>query len=325
MVSDKAEKCPKCGHLIMKVTTTYQNDRDNVVANEPLSPEEDGHSNSKKYLLIGLLVAAIVGGVLWWFSQSDDEQDILQFVEQFAKAIETNDRQTICKFYPNADKAESLHITYHKDSVVIKHSENNDTIDVKLSFSQSIRLVKDNKKQMCVTSSKGLFVFPTEEMDFAKKTGVWNPSIDDVMLTQRMSETNDMRQWLIQRNVKNIAKNVRVVGDAKVLESHEGAYTMDIYCTLGYTVQNNTNIKIDGSDYRIYFNGDIRGVKYKESEQGKDIPPHSSVVYERFYEFHDLPGKTYTNFIISQEELFKKYYEFNGKEYDEWKQTQHGK
>jgi hypothetical protein len=144
LISDKATKCPKCGCATNKDLTNYQVDEDRVLAEEPVNYEEDSGSNTKKYLLIALLVAAIVGGGYWWYSQSGDKQEALQFVEQFAKAIEADDRQTVCQLYPNAEKAEAFAISFNKDSIVVSHQNGNDTIDVRLSYKQSLRIVKDD-------------------------------------------------------------------------------------------------------------------------------------------------------------------------------------
>ena len=153
LISDKATKCPKCGCATNKDVTSCPVDEDRVVPEEPVYYEEDSGSNTKKYLLIALLVAAIIGGGYWWYSQSGDKQETLQFVEQFAKAIEADDRQTVCQLYPNAEKAEAFDVSFNKDSIVVSHHNGNDTIDVKLSYKQILRIVKDDNKQMRIVSS----------------------------------------------------------------------------------------------------------------------------------------------------------------------------
>ena len=271
-----------------------------------------------------LLIVLFVGLILVSCGDKTQEQ-VRDFAIDFAQKVSKNQVDSLKEIYPKATLFDSLALTVVTDSIIVKESGKEYEFVVSLGNGSDIIVVKDSDGKMKVTSSHGLLAFDKETMDFAKKTGLWKPLMDDVVLAQRMSESNDMRQWLIQNNVKNIARNVKVVGGPKALESHNGGYTMDMYGVLGYTVQNNTNMKVDGSDYNIYFRGTNRGIDYRESESGKDIPPHSTVVFERVCGFYDIPGSAYVNFSLSQEDLFKKYYEFSGKEYDEWKQSLHDK
>lgn len=250
-------------------------------------------------------------------SCTDAKKEVAKFVVDFATKVSKNQKDSLKEIYPETNLFDSLALTIVTDSIIVKETGKENEFVVSLGNGADITVVKEGEG-MKVTSSHGLLAFDKETMDFAKNTGLWKPSIDDVMLAQRMSESDALRQWLIQNNVKNIARNVKVVGDAKALESHDGENTIDIYGVLGYTVQNNTNMKIDGSDYKVYFSGTNRGFDYRESESGKDIAPHSTVVYKRVYSFYDIPGSAYVNFSLPQEELFKKYYEFTGKEYEEY-------
>lgn len=209
MISDKATKCPKCGCPTSKETTRYQSVDNNATIEEVVFYEKKKNSHRWLYVLLALLVAAIVGGGYWWYSKYDDEQKVLQFVERFAKAVEAGDKQTIFQLYPKADKTKSLNISYHKDSVEVIRSKGNDTIEVQLNSLQSIRLVRDDKKQMHIRSSKGLFVFPKEEMLLAMQTGWINTSLDDVEKAERLKDKQFI-PWLEKKAVTVMKSKVKV-------------------------------------------------------------------------------------------------------------------
>ena len=63
MISDRATKCPKCGHP----TFVEQNQQNNVGQPQPFYYEEDDKSGSKKplYIIIGVLIAVLIGLGLW--------------------------------------------------------------------------------------------------------------------------------------------------------------------------------------------------------------------------------------------------------------------
>ena len=294
LISDKATKCPKCGCATNKDLTNYQVDEDRVLAEEPVNYEEVSGSNTKKYLLIALLVAAIVGGGYWWYSQSGGDREILQFVEQFAKAIETGDRQAICLLYPNAEKAESFDVSYHKDSVVVSHQHGNDTIDVKLSYRQSLKIVKDNNKQMRIVSSKGIFSYPADQINFAMKTGWIDASLDDVERAERLSE-KEYVAWIEKRAIEAMKSKVKVVQSSVKRGENVGNYgstSADVY---NYEVvlenMNNCDIAADvyivsvvvrGYDFTMWADEEETKEPYSESCNsltGKMIPKKGTVIY----------------------------------------------
>ena len=340
MISDKAVRCPKCGCQIKKEETLHQSDEEIVVSEEHLSYEEDRTSNGKRYLLLSLLVAAIVGGGYWWYSQSGDEKDALLFIEQFAKAIEAGDRQTICQLYPNAEKAESFDVSFNKDSVVVTHQNGNDTIDVNLSYKQSLQIVKDDNGQMHIVSSKGLFSYPANQINFAMKTGWINASLDDVERAERLSK-KDYVAWIEERAIETMKSKVKVVQSSVKRGENVGNYgstSADVY---NYEVvlenMNNCDIAADaylvgvvvkGYDFTEWADEGETREPYSESCNsltGKMIPRKGSVTYswvsEEYGGAHGgrVPEQLECNIVFnpSKEDAIEAY-EPTGKEYFEY-------
>jgi len=340
LISDKATKCPKCGFSTNKDVIHHQDDEDRVVAEEPVYYEEDSGSNTKKYLLVALLVAAIVGGGYWWYSQSGDKQEALQFVEQFAKAIEADDRQTVCQLYPNAEKAEAFAISFNKDSIVVSHQNGNDTIDVKLSYKQSLRIVKDDNKQMRIVSSKGLFSFPADQIDFAMKTGWINATLDDAECAERLNE-KDFVSWIEKKAIAAMRSKVKVVKSSVKRGENVGSWggqSADVY---NYEVvlenMNNCDIAADayivgivvkGYDFTWWADEGETKEPYSESGNsltGKIIPSKGTVTYawvsEEYGGAHGgrVPEELECNIIFdpSLADAFAAY-ELTGNEYSEY-------
>jgi hypothetical protein len=340
LISDKATKCPKCGCATNKDLTNYQVDEDRVLAEEPVNYEEDSGSNTKKYLLIALLVAAIVGGGYWWYSQSGDKQEALQFVEQFAKAIEADDRQTVCQLYPNAEKAEAFAISFNKDSIVVSHQNGNDTIDVRLSYKQSLRIVKDDNGQMHVVSSKGLFSYPADQINFAMKTGWINPSLDDVECAERLNE-KDFVSWIEKKAIAAMQSKVKVIQSSVKRGENVGSWgnqSADVY---NYEVvlenMNSCDIAADayivgvvvkGYDFTWWADEGETKSPYSESGNsltGKMIPRKGTVTYswvgEEYGGAHGgrVPEKLECNVIFNpSKEVAIAAYEPTGKEFSEY-------
>ena len=253
MISDKATKCPKCGCPTTKGTEHHIHQE--TPQGQPFYYENKKGGRFRKWLydIIALLVALIAGGGYWWYSQTSDEREVKQFVEKFAKAVELGDKQTIQLLYPKSDGAESLHVSYYVDSMSIVHPTGNDTIDVKLSHSQSIQLAKDAKRQMYIVSSKGLFDFSKEEIDFAIKTGWINSSLDDAVKAERLKD-KEFIPWIEQKAISLMKENFKVVECSikKGPELNSISATSGIVaynCTV--VVGNNSKIDIPADAYVI--------------------------------------------------------------------------
>jgi len=347
MISDKATKCPKCGCPTTKGTEHHIHQE--TPQGQPFYYENKKGGRFRKWLygIIALLVALIAGGGYWWYSQTSDEREVKQFVEKFAKAVKLGDKQTIQLLYPKSDGAESLHVSYYVDSMSIVHPTGNDTIDVKLSHSQSIRLAKDAKRQMYIVSSKGLFYFPKEEIDFAIKTGWINSSLDDVECADRLNE-KDFVSWIEKKAIAAMQSKVKVIQSSVKRGENVGtwgSHSADVY---NYEVilenMNNCDIAADayivgivvkGYDFTWWADEGKTKEPYSESGNsltGKVIPSKGTVTYtwvsEEYGGAHSgrVPEELECNLIFdpSLADAFAAY-ELTGNEYIEyleWKNSQ---
>lgn len=271
---------------------------DNIsVVNQPtnvISPvyyegNDDNRTRKWLYGVIVLLLAVIGGGGYWWYSQTEEEREVKDFVERFAKAVELGDNNLLHQLYPNAENAESLHVTYHKDSVAITHMDGNDTIDVKLSHLQSLRLVNDvATKNMYIVSSKGIFTFPKEDVEFAMKTGWINGSLDDVEKAKRLKD-KDFIPWIEKKAIEVMKANVKVV-KSSVKRGNEAINLYDMGTNeeeavyYDVVIENKNNCEISKESYLVKIVE--KGYDYTWwADEGEDKSPYTEPC-------NDLQGKT---------------------------------
>ena len=319
MISDKAKKCPKCGTRISIVNLLPQSDNDEDL-NETLVEYEE-ERNYKYHIITFLVIAILVGGGYWWYNRNSDDTEVRLFVDYFATAVQNGDKTTMYKLYPNAVKAESLHIDgYNKDSITIIHKNDNDTIDVKLTKTQSIRLKRDaSNDKMQIVSSKGLFVFPVEQMDFAIKTGMVNKSLEDGIIAERLNDP-EFIPWIIDDFENMMLQNLKVAGELQyigdpVYYSFSEAMAIAI-------VENHTNFTIYGEDYDVIFKGVFvwQGVEEDEKVEtcGENVAPGTFVKVSQGYNLSHNFESAYVKFKLNKHELYDKYFKPQGDEYERY-------
>ncbi|MBO5616414.1 MAG: zinc-ribbon domain-containing protein [Prevotella sp.] len=269
MISDRASKCPKCGASVAKEIVKPQEYSNNEEANSIEEYDEESDSNVTVYILLSLVFVAFFGIGYWWYNHNSGNGEVQQFVEQFVKAVEDNDDATIQELYPNAEKADAMQITYNKDSLSVINTEGSDTIDIRLSYSQSLRIVKDpTNGQMHIVSSKGLFTFPTDKIRFALKTGWINTSLDDIVIKERLGDEKFI-PWIEEKAVEEMKAKLRVtkstveIGD---ITYEDGALTTKaVYYEI--VIENQNNIDIPGDDYIVRV--EVEGT-YSEEYYGEE-------------------------------------------------------
>lgn len=260
-------------------------------------------------LAMATIAVSCVGG---------EEEQVRQFAADFALKVSKNQKDSVVLVYPDAAMADSLALTFNADSIVVTPAEN-DKQSYKVSLGSADFIVKKAEDgKMTVTESHGLFAWPAADMNLARKTGQWEPGLADVQLVARMSD-KDFRPWLLDQFVKNMAKNLKVVGGLKVIKDIE--FMME-EGTIGASVVNTLPYDVDGSDYEVVFRCVYMGMMIEEhsnvNEPGKDVPAGGTVTVSTSFTGHFIPESAYVNAKISHEKLFEKYFKATGNEYKEY-------
>ena len=324
MISDKATKCPKCGCPTKVEMVRHQED---VARDMPVNYEEESHTNKWLYVIIALLLAVLAGGGYWWYGKTKEHEadlEIQQFVSQFVKAIQTNDSLTIRKLYPDAANADSLSVP----SLEYMINKINEANHIKVEWNKDVWMVIffQEKEGWKITSSQGLFAWPDDVMEFAKKTGQWKAGLTDKDLSIRMND-KDFVKTIIDEFCSNFKKKVMQKGSLSVLK--EASYELDDW-KLGITIANSNDVQLSGNDYKVTMrvwdqylynnNLDENEAWSSISIQGKDVAPNGETILTHSFEgqqrVKDNTVKIQWN--ISCQQLFNKYFVAKGDEYEKY-------
>ncbi|MBO4822815.1 MAG: hypothetical protein J5548_15305 [Prevotella sp.] len=83
VISDKAERCPRCGCPSIGGRATYQGP--DTSSNTKIIYKKENNSNKLLYGIIAFLLAVLVGGAILWFTMSNRDHDVQQPAGQIAQ------------------------------------------------------------------------------------------------------------------------------------------------------------------------------------------------------------------------------------------------
>ena len=251
------------------------------------------------------------------------EEQVKEFAVKFGDSVNTSQKDSIQKYYPDFQLTDSLNNVPLGD-ITVEPGENPEDFLVKYS-PETYMIIKNDKGQIQVLESKGLLAFPADKVDIAKKTGMWDDSILDVELAIRMDD-EDFFDFISKKTNFNPDK-ILIVGK-KFIETGEEDNGRRWDRHGYYTITNNTSQTIKSTDYNMNFRddtyaGDELDESKKYSEPGKEIAPNGTIRIEsnKFMvatwngDEHHLVGVT---ILLTPEEIQERFVSFSGNEYQEY-------
>lgn len=238
-----------------------------------------------------------------------------EFSDYFADKLAKNQLDSLWFFYPGLVKADS--VSYRPTGLppVIKELSK-DTYEVKLSPTVRLIVKRDAEGKLTVAESFGLFAFNENDRALAVSTGLWNDSLPDLQMSDRMADKNFFEYIKSKGTVK--------VTDLVAVESPRFPYPDAP--TGVQPIRNLTEYTIDGNDYTVTYHRETAHSSQAEGESGnffvdgKTIAPGDTVGFEVVNSASNITMVTGVKFKLSQEELLAKYRPFTGKEYEEYLQ-----
>ena len=272
-------------------------------------------------IALSALVLASCGGA---GSTEDAKENALDSAKVFAVDVATKvskgQKDSLVALYPDVAKADSIALSFVADSINVVEVDSVNYL-AKFDGGKEFSIAKDAQGKFAVTESKGLFVYPEKDLDFAKKTGMWVDSLTDVQFAERMATKEEFRNYLIG--------TFKVVNPLVMTEKqpivHEGTCNMDFWAIKRYVVTNKSDKPVSGKDYKMAVRWYYLQYEKKETvyESGKDIAPGASVSFEwkttDYYILIDNVSLKYNNTNKAQQ--FEENFQPKGDEYQKFLAT----
>ena len=245
------------------------------------------------------------------------EEEVRNYGKYFIEKLNANQLDSLKVSYPDIANADSV-VSVQSDSIIVVEAAPGQ-YEMTLAEGVVLKVNRADDGNITVAESKGLFTFPADKIDIAKKTGMWDDKLSDAQLNERMKDEGFFQY--IQNQIKKKTSNILSV---------KGGAELGVF---NQYIVNNTDQPISGSDYVILKEETMRyekdDIQYnwawdtrKYTVPGRNIPPHGQIKEEVWIApvgNSDLVTGVRMN--LSLEQLQEKFAPFTGNEYQEYLNT----
>ena len=274
-------------------------------------------------LTIVLLLMALIGAVACKkIEKANPEEEARNFGKYFVEKLSENQLDSLVDYYPQIVEAISL-TPVESDTIMVTEIAP-DQFELTLSEGVTLTVGRSNKGNFEVYQSRGLFSFPDDKIDLAKKTGMWEEGLTDAELNERIKD-DDFFEYL-NNSIQYKISNIITIGKFK--GSSDGG-------TMGMgtqTLTNNSDVDLDGSEYSIVSNWtyiDYAALEGEEEEKGTSvnrghpIKAHGTYTDDEVYSgYHGTGIINKIKWKLSPEQLREKFAPYTGNEYQEYLDSQ---
>lgn len=258
-----------------------------------------------------ILILCVIS-VLGCKKEISSEERVNKFVDYFIEKMEKQQIDSLKTVYPDIVTADSLsQLNLRVEPEVLKSINDPDKYTIKFGDSLILNVSINEIDDIHIDSSKGLFAYSKNKMDFAKNTGLYNDKLSDKELAERMAD----REFLNYLNSKatNLKKKILKIGEPDPVRMER-------------PIINLTNSVIFADDYQVVMESYER-INFEDYEtsrdilKGKTIPAKGRVYFDSWggsgggIDVKDVIIK------ISPEELRNRFMEYTGNEYEEYLTT----
>ncbi len=238
--------------------------------------------------------------------EATPEDKMNLFGNKLAEKVRLQQIDAIKEYYPEIELADSIIQLSPNDSVEVWENKSN-VGEYRIKLSQDVTLIAnvDENGKIKIVSSKGLFAYTPEKIEFAKKTGLYADSLSDLEFAERMNDEGFI-SYLTQK-AKKISKNILKKGESGVGDG------------LQVEIINLTDQNILASDYVIKMECYSRGEEPEIIlDKGQPIPPHGKIYVEEWG--GSGGGITVEDIIIKipTEDILKRFMKYTGNEYQQY-------
>lgn len=281
-----------------------------------------------KKIITGLMLGVTVLGFMSACGRSDgnskpsDEsnneaaiEEVRNFGKNFTQQASAGQLEALAASYPELSDVKTV-VPLNSENIIVTQPEAG-LYQITLADGVTMNVTRSDDGAIKIVDSHGLFVFPEDKVEIAKKTGMWNDNLSDAQLNERMKD-EDFFKW-----VKNNG-DVKINDIISVGKTINDGGTGDLSDPNLYHVilTNNSNVPIKGSEYKIkweYWNPYQDHNPTYNYEKGKDIPANGTV---RIDWSDGGESESYLKGVkwnLSSEQLKEKFGKpFTGNEYQEY-------
>ena len=244
------------------------------------------------------------------------EDEVRNYGKYFIEKLSADQLDSLQASYPDIAKADSL-VTVKSDTIIVKEAAPGQ-FDLTLTDGVTLKVTRSEDGNISVIESKGLFAFPEDKVELAKKTGMWDNDLSDVKLNERIKDEEFFT--LVESKLTNFTSNI-----LKVIKHDNYNWEHSI------PIRNNTSIPIKGADYKLrieiccaMLTVDDKGNDYWnetsgwETLPGKDIGPSQTITYNIPHSDHCAICKAKIVMNLSNKEIQEKFAPYTGNEYQEY-------
>lgn len=227
--------------------------------------------------LFSIALTTIIAFVTFTSCNKEDNS-AKEFLATLSQTLSSGKADSIAMLYPGAEKFETFNSRLLVgDSVKIEIQEDG-TYKVAMSDRASLVMQRDETGKYMVKESKGLFNFDSKRVEFAKKTGWIESTMNDVKVAEQFADTLFV-EWLGREFVANVKKNLSVkltgtYGDDKYMGEWVSAEGIVV------TVTNNNDFLIPGACYKVHCKDWYWGdpsMSSSRTNNGQDVAAHGKV------------------------------------------------
>jgi hypothetical protein len=247
-------------------------------------------------------------------------KEVEEFALSFANKAAANQLDSVRAIYPDAEKADSLSLSFVADSITVAEGDAANTFLVNYGKA-SITVKRDDNGKFSVVSSKGIFAYPEQRMTFAKKTGTVKDEMDDIEIASNISQLDSVSVWIYDEYKKSLDGAITA---GKPVVTQNIQFMMDT--GEGYILlTNNTDRDIAGKDYQIRWKFSYMGMAGEstsyDTRSGKDVAAHQSVKVPFYFTGHDYMEIVAINVKGMSMDEYLSTYEPTGDEYANYKKS----
>ena len=269
---------------------------------------------------IGLTLVALAFFVSSCEKSATPEEQVKQFAINFAEKVSKNQKDSLTAIWPDVVKADSLALAFAADSISVEPTQTAGQYKVNFGNADMLVTMAEDGK-MTVSETHGIYAWPADDIDFAKKTGQWKDGLNDLEQAERMGD-KEFKTLVTADFSKKMQDALKAEKKIIMIKDQVNPPEPGIMAAI---IRNNSDIDISGTDYQVIFKigtlyGGMEDIS-DEEKPGKDISAKDTVQVTCYWGLHNSPIEARVKMKLSNEQLFNKYFKATGNEYEDYLKT----